>query len=585
MPAAVAWPGTSATSTTTCRWPWGSWPSSPQFGPPQRTRSSSRTASPVGCRSRKQLAVARSTSPRRSRQPSERASDRMTARGADSLRAAVASRMEPREPYAWMTPARRPGLRASDRAFDILGFARTGTDIPGRRADQPTGLLLLEDVSTPARRPCAREHRREHVRRYLGEVQHDRRPELDVGFEHAVWPPGAQLIECRLLQCDGHLIAGGAELLGSAAQNPRSRILRAVDPVTEAHQPLAGVKHLLDVPDRVTGPLHLLDHPEHARRRATVQRAGHRADRSGHARRDVRAGRSDDASRERRGVHAVLSGRGPIGIHSAHVAWVRLRPPADHETLDDGLRLVDLALRHHRYARPACRLRDVGEHHDGGPRQIIPRLRLVDVVQRPQAPGWSEHRDRTLDIDPDVARVHRDGERLGRRQARVELVVDEKSPDVAERDPADEILDVDASIAQRATLLVRLGDLGLESDHALESGLEVGLAHRRLLCKIKRCATVVAAGSGAVHIAAGTILNAQLRWRQRLVGYRASPWAICPRHGGSCTGIDPPRSDIHGPLASTDPPTPASMDRYPAPIRQRLHQWPATQDESAVLSG
>src|SRR5262245_1604467 len=171
------------------------------------------------------------------------------------------------------------------------------------------------------------------------------------------------------------------------------------------------------------------------------------------------------------------------------MARIGFGSPADHESLDDGLRLVDLALRHHRYACPARRLSDVRKHHDRGAREIVPRLLVVDVVQRPQAPGWREHRDRTLDIDPDVARVHRDGEGLGRRQPGVELVVDEKSPDVAERHPADKILDVDAPIAQRAPFLVRLGDLGLESDYTLESGLEVGLSHRRLLCKIKQFAT------------------------------------------------------------------------------------------------
>ena len=43
---------------------------------------------------------------------------------------------------------------------------------------------------------------------------------------------------------------------------------------------------------------------------------------------------------------------------------------------------------------------------------------------------------------------------------------------------ADELLDVDAAVAERAALAVGLGDLGLEGDDALESRLEV--AHRLL---------------------------------------------------------------------------------------------------------
>ena len=66
---------------------------------------------------------------------------------------------------------------------------------------------------------------------------------------------------------------------------------------------------------------------------------------------------------------------------------------------------------------------------------------------------------RRLHVDADVAGVHRQRERLGRRQARVELVVDEQAPDLAEADPADEVLEVDAAVAQRAAFLVGFGDL------------------------------------------------------------------------------------------------------------------------------
>ena len=57
------------------------------------------------------------------------------------------------------------------------------------------------------------------------------------------------------------------------------------------------------------------------------------------------------------------------------------------------------------------------------------------------------------------------------------LAVDEQAPDLLERVAADELLDVDAAVAERRSLAVRLGDLRLERDHAFEPGSKVA-AHR-----------------------------------------------------------------------------------------------------------
>ena len=65
--------------------------------------------------------------------------------------------------------------------------------------------------------------------------------------------------------------------------------------------------------------------------------------------------------------------------------------------------------------------------------------------------------------------------RLGGRQAGLEGAVDQQAPDLLEADLADEVLDVDAAVAQRAAVLVGLGDLGGEGDDALEAGLDLGL--------------------------------------------------------------------------------------------------------------
>ena len=59
-----------------------------------------------------------------------------------------------------------------------------------------------------------------------------------------------------------------------------------------------------------------------------------------------------------------------------------------------------------------------------------------------------------------------------------ERAVDEQAPDLLEGDVADEVLDVDAAVAERAAFLVGLGDLGRERDDAFEAGLDLrdGLA-------------------------------------------------------------------------------------------------------------
>ena len=55
-----------------------------------------------------------------------------------------------------------------------------------------------------------------------------------------------------------------------------------------------------------------------------------------------------------------------------------------------------------------------------------------------------------------------------------EFAVDQQSPHVAESDVlADQILDVDTAVAQRAAVLVGLGDLGGEGHHAFEAGDEI----------------------------------------------------------------------------------------------------------------
>jgi hypothetical protein len=84
-----------------------------------------------------------------------------------------------------------------------------------------------------------------------------------------------------------------------------------------------------------------------------------------------------------------------------------------------GLRLVDLALRHHGVARwPRADWATYDRAMTAARARSSRACLLVDVEQRAQTPDGCEHRQRRLYVHADVAGVHRDRERLGRRQAR-----------------------------------------------------------------------------------------------------------------------------------------------------------------------
>ncbi len=90
------------------------------------------------------------------------------------------------------------------------------------------------------------------------------------------------------------------------------------------------------------------------------------------------------------------------------------------------------------------------------------------------APDRRQHRQAGLHVDAHVAAVDRQRERLGGRQSVTEFAVHQQRPHVAESDVlTDQVLDVDTAVAQRAAVFVRLGDLGGECHHALESGDEI----------------------------------------------------------------------------------------------------------------
>ena len=143
-----------------------------------------------------------------------------------------------------------------------------------------------------------------------------------------------------------------------------------------------------------------------------------------------------------------------IQYASIALTWAGSASPRQRIRKRSGIdvRLVDLALRDRRAAGAARGLRDERERHHRRAREVVARLGVVDVDQRLEAPLRAEHRERGLDVDARVAGADRERVRLGGRQPGLERPVDEQAPDLLERDVADELLDVDAAVAQRAAL-------------------------------------------------------------------------------------------------------------------------------------
>ena len=135
------------------------------------------------------------------------------------------------------------------------------------------------------------------------------------------------------LELLGDLDVLGAELLRDALEDPGARVLRPVDAVTEAHDPLARREGVLYPLARIAELLDLLQHRLDVRGGASMERPGQRADRRGERRAAVGPGRSDHARRERGGVEAVLRGADPVRVDRLDVPRIRLAPPAEQELL------------------------------------------------------------------------------------------------------------------------------------------------------------------------------------------------------------------------------------------------------------
>ena len=118
-------------------------------------------------------------------------------------------------------------------------------------------------------------------------------------------------------------------------------------------------------------------------------------------------------------------------------------------------------------------LGDDRHHLRREPREIVPCLLGIDVDELLECPDRSQPRRLRLEVGGRAAGQARGLVRLGVGHSRLEVLVHEQAPHVLVWDLPDELLDIDASITERAALTVRLGDLRLKGDDAFEPWFEV----------------------------------------------------------------------------------------------------------------
>ena len=158
---------------------------------------------------------------------------------------------------------------------------------------------------------------------------------------------------------------------------------------------------------------------------------------------------------------------------------IGLAAPAKQKLLGRGLTLGDDLVRNDiRLAvGDPCRPGDDRHHLRRKPAKIDAGLLVGDLVQLAEPPDARETCGLGLQIGRSVAGEGRRLVGLWIRHLRIEVVIDEESPDIFVRVAADELLDVDAPITERAPLPIGFGDLRLHGHNALETGFEI-VRHR-----------------------------------------------------------------------------------------------------------
>jgi len=264
--------------------------------------------------------------------------------------------------------------------------------------------------------------------RDLREVQHDRRPELDVGLKDAGRGGGR---EARRGACGSQARAlprtwGAPSSFAGRRSTLAAGVLGPVHPVTEAHQAALAVEDGLHVPFGVARPLDLLDH---CKARGSVAPAVAACPDSAPTAPDSAAATSAPVEAitrcgERGGEHnRSRAASDPVGVQGLHVPWIPGSPrQRGEEGLGGRLRLAtSSAAGIAGSSAPRAGLRDEREQLRAGP------------VRRPRAPARgrcrsngrrphraAERRHAALRVHPHVAGADWEVDRLVGRQARGE---------------------------------------------------------------------------------------------------------------------------------------------------------------------
>ena len=171
----------------------------------------------------------------------------------------------------------------------------------------------------------------------------------------------------------------------------------------------------------------------------------------------------------------MLGRADPVGVDRAHVLGIRLAAPLEQEALGGRFALLD-DLRRDPIGVAAGdpeRLRRNREQCRREPAEILAGDVIGDVDELAEIPVGTERGGDRLQVGRRVARQAGVLARLGDRQPGLEALVHEQSPDLLEGAAADELLDVDAAVAERPALAIGLRDLRLEGDDAFQARLEV----------------------------------------------------------------------------------------------------------------
>ena len=351
-----------------------------------------------------------------------------------------------RKPTSGWYPLAQP---SPDPSREHPPGAAGGTHIAGRRADEATGALLLKDVRAPSGQAGAGEHRGEHMcdgtsaksrtmaaqnSTLVSRTRSGRRS------RNSVRPPA---------RAPGHFVprALSSRRYG-AAHGPAGppRYTRCPKPIRRS--------------PRSSTPTYPRASPVCRSPRSSrhAARAPPCRGRSWHPpHREIAAATSAPVDAMTREVNVGgRSSRARRRTPVASTAWTWAGSGSPRQrTMNRSTIVLALsisALRDHRLpgarARTAPRSSSPSPRHARGSRGRCRHRCRAGA----KTPGQGQHGDGRLHVHPHVTGVHRDGERLGGRQAGVELVVDQQSPDVAERDPADQILDVHTAVPQRTAL-------------------------------------------------------------------------------------------------------------------------------------